>query len=526
MASEGAQLPDIAGAMIESTAVADWLVVTPVALPLLAGALLVMLRRQLAMQAWIANFVLFANLIACGALAWRVAVEGPLAMTMGRWLPPFGISFAADLTGVILTATAALVALACGIYATSDIDGTRSRYGFYPFFLLMIAGVNGAFLTGDVFNLYVWFEVLLIASFGLIVLGSEPAQLDGALKYAFLNLVATTLFLIATGYVYGTFGTLNMADLTVKIAEAPDNAPVTTIAALYLMAFAMKAAAFPLNFWLPASYHTPRIVVSAVFAGLLTKVGVYALLRIVVMLFAGERGQFAEWIAWIAFATMILGVMGALAQNDIRRLIAFLVISGIGAMLAGAALAGPHALPGAIVYAAHSMIVMAGLFLAAGVVGKRAGTFDLRALGGFYAASPWFAACFLIFCFSVAGLPPLSGFWPKVMLVKGALLPGAWWLAAAILVSALLTSMAAIRVWLFAFWRGGPEGTRDGAEAWKIEPYSGGSRLASGASIAILLVATVLLGVFPETLIRLSGEAAAGLTSPQGYVDAVFGGPQ
>ena len=160
------------------------------------------------------------------------------------------------------------------------------------------------------------------------------------------------------------------------------------------------------------------------------------------------------------------------------------------------------------------------------MVGKRAGTFDLRALGGFYAASPWFAACFLIFCFSVAGLPPLSGFWPKVMLVKGALLPGAWWLAAAILVSALLTSMAAIRVWLFAFWRGGPEGTRDGAEAWKIEPYSGSGRLASGASIAILLVATVLLGVFPETLIRLSGEAAAGLTSPQGYVDAVFGGPQ
>lgn len=526
MAADSEHLPQIAGAMIESTATADWLVVAPVVVPLLTGAFLVMLRKQVGIQAWIGNLCLVLNLVFCAALLWRVAETGPLAMTMGRWLPPFGISFAADLTGVILAATAALVALACGIYATSDIDGTRSRYGFFPFFLLMMAGVNGAFLTGDIFNLYVWFEVLLIASFGLIVLGSEPVQLDGALKYAFLNLVATTLFLIATGYIYGTFGTLNMADLTDRIAQAPDNAPVTTIAALYLMAFAMKAAAFPLNFWLPASYHTPRIVVSAVFAGLLTKVGVYALLRVLVMMFAAERGQFAEWIGWIAIATMLLGVMGALAQNDIRRLVAYLVISGIGAMLAGVALTGPHALPGAIFYAAHSMIVMAGLFLAAGVIGTRAGTFDLRALGGFYAASPWLAGAFLVMCFSVAGLPPLSGFWPKIMLVKGALLPGAWWLAAAILVSALLTSMAIIRVWLFAFWRGGPEGTRDGAEAWSLPPLEGSAKFASAASIAILLGATVLLGVLPENLVDLSGEAARGLITPQPYVDAVFGEQQ
>lgn len=526
MAAKGSTPVDITGAMVEQTAVADWLLVAPVALPLLAGAALVLFRRSIGLQSVLANTVLAINLAVCVALAARVVQDGAFSMTMGRWLPPFGISFVADLTGVLLVTAAAVVAFACGLFATTDIDGTRSRYGFYPFFLLMIAGVNGAFLTGDVFNLYVWFEVMLIASFGLIVLGSEPRQLDGALKYAFLNLLATNFFLIATGYVYGTFGTLNMADISQQVATAPQEAPVTTIAALYLMAFAMKAAAFPLHFWLPASYHTPKIVVSAVFAGLLTKVGVYALLRIVVMVFAGEREQMALLIGIVAAATMFVGVMGALAQTDIRRLLGYLVISGIGMMMAGIALGGSHALPGAIVYAVHSMVVMAGLYLAVGIVGARAGTFDLRALGGMYAAAPLFAGSFLVMALSVAGLPPLSGFWPKVMLVKGALAPGEWWLAAAILVSALIGTMAIFRVWLYAFWRGGPEGTRDGAEAWKIEPLAPSARLAANTAVAILLLATIGLGLFPETVIAIAGDAGAGLLSNQSYVGAVFGDAQ
>lgn len=526
MAAKGSTPVDIAGAMVEQTAAADWLLIAPVALPLLVGAALVMVRRQIGLQAGVAITTLAINLVICLALAARVVNEGAFSMTMGRWLPPFGISFVGDLVGVILVCAAALVALACALYATVDIDGIRNRYGFYPFFLLMIAGVNGAFLTGDIFNLYVWFEVLLIASFGLIVLGSEPRQLDGALKYAFLNLVATTLFLIATGLLYGTFGTLNMADLAQKAAEAPADAPVTTIAALYLMAFAMKAAAFPLNAWLPASYHTPNIVVSAVFAGLLTKVGVYALMRVTVMIFAAEHENFALLIAIIAAATMFVGTMGALAQTDVRRLLGYLVIAGIGSMLAGIALGGSLALPGAIVYAVHSMIVMAGLYIAVGVIGRRTGSFNLRDLGGMYAAAPLFAACFLVLSLSVAGLPPLSGFWPKLMLVKGALAPGEWWLAAAILLSALLGTMAIFRVWLFAFWRGGPEGTRDGAEAWKIAPLDRAGQWASASALVLLLGATIGLGLAPDTLIELASEAGSGLLSGQAYVGAVFGEAQ
>src|SRR5690606_6163921 len=203
-------------------------------------------------------------------------------------------------------------------------------YGFYPFLLLMMAGVAGTFLTGDIFNLYVWFEILLISSFGLLVLGSSNAQLDGTMKYAFLNLVATMLFLITTGMLYGVFGTLNMADIARKAAGLKEIGPLITLATMFLLAFGAKAAAFPVNFWLPASYHTPQVVTSALFAGLLTKVGVYALIRILVMLLPAEREVLAELIGWIAIATMLAGILGALAESDIRRMMGFVVISGIG----------------------------------------------------------------------------------------------------------------------------------------------------------------------------------------------------
>ena len=183
------------------------------------------------------------------------------------------------------------------LYALSDIDAGGRRFGFFPFLMFLMAGVTGAFLTGDIFNLYVWFEVLLISSFGLLVLGSEREQIDGAMKYAVLNLIGTTLFLIAVGYLYAIFGTLNMADIALKAAGLRDTAPLMTLAALFLLAFAMKAAAFPVNFWLPASYHTPRIVVSALFAGLLTKVGIYALIRVMVMLLPVEREALSLMIA-------------------------------------------------------------------------------------------------------------------------------------------------------------------------------------------------------------------------------------
>lgn len=505
---------DLSAALVMTpVAPAEWLVVLPPVWCLLAGAVLLMLRKSLHVQAWIAIPALAVLVLLDALLLAQVSANGPVTMVMGRWLPPFGIAFTADLTGVLFALAGAVVALAGAVHALTDIDGSGRRYGFYPFLLLLMAGVSGAFLTGDIFNLYVWFEVLLIASFGLITLGSAPRQIDGAIKYAFLNLIATTLFLIATGYLYGIFGTLNMADIALKAAAGRADLPLMTLAALYLLAFGMKAAAFPVNFWLPASYHTPRIVVSALFAGLLTKVGVYALLRTLIMLFPVEREELSFVIALAGAATMILGALGALGQSDIRRLIGYVVISGIGVMLAGLSLGSPGGIGGAIFYALHSMVAMTALYMAAGLAGRLTGTFDLGRLGGLYGRSALFSGLSLALFFAVAGLPPFSGFWPKVMVAKAALDIGAWWLAGTVFLTGFLTTIALGRVFLLAYWR-----PADGA--LPNEAIAASALLP----LAALTALTAAFGLFPEALLSAIQHAAQGLADPRAYIGSVFPG--
>nr|WP_298100052.1 Na+/H+ antiporter subunit D [uncultured Shinella sp.] len=490
---------------------ADWLVVLPPAWCILTGAVLLMLRKSLRLQALIAIPALAVLVIIDALLLAHVAANGPVTMVMGRWLPPFGIAFTADLTGVLFALAGAVVAFAGGVHALADIDASGRRYGFYPFLLLLMAGVSGAFLTGDIFNLYVWFEVLLISSFGLITLGSEPRQIDGAIKYAFLNLIATTLFLVTTGYLYGLFGTLNMADIAAKAAAGRAELPLMTLATLYFLAFGMKAAAFPVNFWLPASYHTPRVVVSALFAGLLTKVGIYALLRTLVMLFPVEREELSFLIVLVGVATMLLGALGALGQSDIRRLLGYVVISGIGVMLAGLSLGSPGGIGGAIFYALHSMVVMTALYMAAGLAGRLAGSFDLNALGGLYGRSALFSALSLVLFFAAAGLPPFSGFWPKVMVAKAAIDIGAWWLAAAVLATGFLTTIALGRVFALAYWRPAPA-------ALPAQTIPIGALLP----LILLTALTVGFGLFPERLMALVQHAAQGLADPSAYIGSVF----
>ena len=495
----------------------DWLMIVPVALPIAVGALLMMVRKEVRWHAIVALAGLSVSVVANAALLGIVLADGPRAMTMGSWLPPFGISFAVDALGATFSLVANAVALACAVFSIRDIGATGRRYGFYPFLMLLMAGVSGAFLTGDIFNLYVWFEVFVISSFGLLVLGSERAQIDGATKYAILNLVATTLFLVTTAYLYGTFGTLNMADLAGRVAEAPEGAPLATLSVLFLLAYGMKAAAFPVNFWLPASYHTPRIVTAALFGGLLTKIGVYALLRVLVMILPVERALISGLIGWVAGVTMIMGALGALAQSDIRRLFGFLVISSVGVMLAGLALGDAGGLAGTIVYAVHSMLAMTALYLLAGLMRERGGSYSLHTLSGLYRDAPLLSALAIVLFLAASGLPPGSGLWPKVMLVKATLDAGAWWLAFAILASSLITTIALFRIFALAFWRVLPQ-----AEATAPQTGTASYRASGLAVVAVLAVFILWLGLFPETLLRIAGEAAAGLLDPSAYVRAVF----
>jgi multicomponent Na+:H+ antiporter subunit D len=504
---------DTANIFVPDTAAATWLVVLPVVLCLIGGAVLAAIRRNLAAHAPLAIAALAVLVVIDALLLRHVLANGPVTMVMGRWLPPFGIAFTVDILGAALALVSALVALAASIYSLSDIDTNRRRYGFYPFLLFLMAGVSGAFLTGDIFNLYVWFEVLLISSFGLIVLGGEPEQIDGALKYGLLNLVGTTLFLIAVGYLYAIMGTLNMADIARKVADIDSEMPLMTLATLFLAAFAMKAAAFPVNCWLPASYHTPRITVSAIFAGLLTKVGVYAILRVLVMLMPGPLLLLSPLLGAVAILTMLAGAIGAIAQTDIRRALGYWVITGIGIMLAGITIGGSQAIAGVIFYAFHSMVVMAALYFAAGLVATRAGGTSIDRLGGLWASSPLLAALSLALFFSVAGLPPFSGFWPKAMLVGAALEGARWWIAAAILISGFLTTFAAGRIFLLAFWRAAPEGSASGVA--KIPA-------ASVAALLLLTLASTAIGLWPEPVAALSQAAAASLLEPEAYLGSVF----
>ncbi len=493
----------------------DWLIISPLALCIVTGALLIIIRDRTSLQPVIAIAALVGLVLLDVALLMRVMAEGPLTMVMGRWLPPFGIAFTVDLTGAILALAAAVVALAGGIFALNDSSANERRYGFYPFLMLMMAGVTGAFITGDIFNLYVWFEVLLISSFGLMVLGGERPQLDGAAKYGLLNLIATTLFLVATGYLYSIFGTLNMADIARKAANMPVGAPMFTLASLYLMAFAMKAAAFPLNFWLPASYHTPKIAVSALFAGLLTKVGVYALLRTLVMLFPLQRVELAPVIAAIAIVTMLLGAFSAFGQHDMRRILGQVVISGIGFMMAGLALGTQSALTATLFYAAHSMAVVSGLYFMAGIAAEAGKSFSLNRLSGLWTVSAPFSALALILVLAASGLPPFTGFWPKAMLTAESLKTGHPLIAAAILLSGFLTMLAVGRLFLFVFWRS----LEDGEAASPISA----ARLAPMVLVTLPLV---FFGLWPEPLMVLAGQAAGGLLDPSSYLQSVFpGGP-
>ncbi len=512
------------GAMLgDPTPVINWLIVAPVIIPLFAAAILIIFRRSVGLHPFVVMIAVAATILTSFMLLMRVKELGPQAMTMGNWLAPFGITFTADLLGVILTLTSSVVVLCVALYAMGDISGRERRFGFYPLLLTLLVGVNGAFLTGDIFNLYVWFEVFLISSFGLIVLGGEAKQLDGAVKYCFLNLIATTLFLVATGYLYGLYGTLSMADLSKVVGAKAFEGPLVIVSILFLVAFAMKAAAFPLYFWLPASYHTPKIVVSAVFAGLLTKVGIYALMRTFTIILppAGDS-WLMDVVFYVGIATMICGALGALVQTDLRRLFSYLLVGSIGFMLVGLSFGSQVALTATLFYMVHSILVMTALFLTAGVVYHYRGSLDLLQLSGVQKDLPILSLIFLVLVFMVAGFPPFTGFWPKLMLLSESVDKQAFWATGAIILNSLLSLIALGRTYAFGFWR--PLQPAGQSALSTAQAKLTGVRKLQYIPVILLVVLASLIGFMPAYLFDLSEAGAKTLLNNVAYIEAVLGG--
>lgn len=359
---------------------------------------------------------------------------------------------------------------------------------------------------------------MLISSFGLLVLGASREQLDGGIKYVLLNLVSTIMFLAGTGLLYGLTGTLNMADLHLAVREVENTGLLTTVAVMFMVAFGVKAALFPLFFWLPASYHTPPVAVSAIFAGLLTKVGVYALIRMFTLVFDQDVGFTHTILLWASVVTMVTGVLGAAAMNDFRRILSFHIISQIGYMVLGLALYTPLGLMGAVFYLVHHIIVKANLFFVAGVAKRIAGSTDLARIGGLYAHAPVLAFLFLIPAFSLAGFPPLSGFWAKYVVVKAALDLEMWFVAGVSLAVGLLTIFSMTKIWGSAFWPAHPDGVKP-----RLSDLPMGDRMALMLPIMALAALTCIIGLFPESFVLFAERAAAQLLDPTDYVTTVLG---
>lgn len=496
------------------------LVVIPILIPLLAAALSIVSWRSVSLQRWIAIIATGALLLVSIALLQLTREHGFVVMHMGDWAAPFGITIVTDLLSAIMVVLTGIIGFSIAIYSLATTPEGHERFGYYPLMHLLLAGVAGSFLTGDIFNLYVWFEVMLLSSFALLTLGGERAQMEGAIKYVALNLFSSALLLSAIGLVYATTGTLNMADLGQKLAQVEHHGMVNTLAMMFIVAFGIKAAAFPLFFWLPASYHTPLVGISALFAGLLTKVGVYCLYRFFTLIFTGDVDYTHTILLWGAGLTMLSGVLGAAAQFEFRRILSFHIVSQIGYMILGLALYTPLAIVGGVFYIMHHIIVKTNLFLVSGLVYRLLGSYDLKELGGVYRHRPGVALLFLIPALSLAGVPPLSGFFAKFIIIRAGIEVSAWTITGIALLVGLLTLYSMIKIWVEVFWKTVPENVNT-ERLTGAKPDKGLWLLL--LPIVGLAACTLFIGLSGQPIYELADAAAEQLLNPALYIEAVLG---
>jgi multicomponent Na+:H+ antiporter subunit D len=489
-------------------------------IPLLAGIFSLFFWGNKRMHQYTFLVSTFLLIIASGFLLKNVINHEVIVLQSAGWDAPFGISLVADLLSSIMILITAIIGFAVALYSFSEIDIHRIRFGFYPLMNFLVFSVCGAFLAGDVFNLYVWFEMMLISSFVLMVLGNSKAQVEGTIKYVTINIVASTFFLAGIGILYGLTGTLNMADLAVRLPSVPDTGLLDMAAIFFFIAFGVKAAVFPLFNWLPASYHTPPITVSAFFAGMLTKVGVYTFIRFFTMIFNHESVFIDNLLLYTAAATMFFGVLGAAAQMDFRKILGFHIISQIGYMIMGLAIGTKLALTGAIFYIIHHIIVKSNLFLIAGIVNKCQGSFNLKKIGGVYGKYPFLAILFIISAFSLAGFPPLSGFWAKFIVIKAGLETSDYFIVIVALVVGFLTLYSMSKIWNEAFWKKMPNETTEDSQSKSVSLSSIKPML-----IPVIMLAgiTLTIGLFGESVLQLAMMTAEQLLNPEIYINAVLG---
>lgn len=547
----------IPGLSLVDLSTAAWLVPLPVVLPLVGAGLAVVAGRRGRRQRIVTVTTLILTLaVAVGLVVATAGSSPPLVVAAGGWVPPQGVVLVVDKLAALMVAVAATVTLGVALFAIGEgkfIDDASTQESplpiFHPALLILMAGVDTTFISGDLFHMYVGFEMLLVASFVLLTFGGTEDRVRAGVNYVFVSLLSSLLFLLALAMIYAACGTVIIAQLTERLQTMPAGTRLT-LHVLLILGFAVKAAVFPMSGWLPDSYPTAPAPVTAVFAGLLTKVGVYAIIRTETLLFPG--GSLSTILLWAALLTMLVGILGCLAQDDIKRLLSFTLVSHIGYMIFGITVGGTAGLSSAIFYVVHHIIVQTALFLVVGLIEHHSGSTSMAGLGGLLRSAPVVALLFFVPAMNLGGIPPLSGFLGKVGLIQAGVDRGdplAYLLVAGSLLTSLLTLYAVSRVWARVFWRD-PEpvalapsqGHGRPGDAPTTVPATGGGATSTAVGVTeaprtaqpvprSLLVPTVFLVTVSTGLTLLAGplyhytdRAASDLLTRTPYVSSVFPG--
>ncbi len=492
------------------------LAILPIVLPLLAGIIVAFIPSKLNLVRKIAQTLTVIFLAVVGYIAWTVFNEGIIVLQGGGWAAPFGISFVADYLSILLVLTTYLIATAAVFYAPHSLSNEQERFTSILLFHINFWCIR-CILTGDLFNLFVFFEVLLMASYGLIVLGNGKAQLRESLKYVLINLFSSMLFVTTVAFIYSLVGTVNMAHIAERINDIPSEQQgiVTGIGILLFFVFAVKAAVFPLYYWLPNSYVVPNPVVSALFGALLTKVGIYSIFRVYTLIFVHDTGLTHNQIfIWLAMFTMIFGVIGALSTNNVKLIVTYNIIPAIGFILMGIGLYSEDGLAGSVYYLMHDMVVKAALFLLIGALVVAAGTKDLSKMSGVIQRFPVLGWLFFLGSIVLAGVPPFSGFIGKLLLLRGALSQEQFPLTIIALLSSLLILLSMIRIFIRGFW------------GEKMEGMTQNNRKVHALTVpaGLLLTVSVFLGVGAEFVLPYVDTISTYLLDRSEYISSVLKG--
>ncbi len=486
--------------------------ILPILIPLASAVIMIIAGKWIRFHRWFSFLSGLGTIISSLILIQKVHLHGIQTIELGGWKAPFGIVLVSDMFSALLVTTSSIILFCIVIYSYKTIGHEREKYYYYPFLQFLLVGVNGAFTTGDIFNLFVFFEVMLMSSYVLMVLGGTKIQLRESIKYILVNVISSGLFVVTVAFLYSVVGTLNMADISRKITLVNQPGILTVIAVLFLIVFGLKAALFPLFIWMPGSYYSTPTPVLALFGALLTKVGIYAITRTYTLFFYHDQAYTHELLGFLALLSIVAGMIGAIAYQDMKKIVIYNIIIAVGIILFGVSTMTADSLSGSIFYLIHDMLIKASLFLLVGIIIQITGSSKLSNVQGLIKEYPLLAWIFFIGALSLAGVPPFSGFVGKLLIVRSGFESGQYIGGGIVLFSSLVVLYSIMKIFIKGFW-GEPKSytNMDKASVTKMLIPAG-----------ILIVFSIFYGVGSETIYPYIHQASDVLMNPDLYIKAVL----